>query len=162
MGSLLHGCLWYCARILLCVVPSPTQVGTFCFFLPFLVCTFHASDFRQAGFLASLASYSNHYFILGNVSNFDHWQVFFTVCFHSLPVQLIPFLLNSLVEPENSCMFPRTLSLGFLRACLSSLVACFFRLLAPEPGDPCMALARQLRMTQDEEVELKGTTETHL
>lgn len=46
---------------------------------------------------------------------------FFSVCFPSPLLQLIPFLRNSLLEPENSCVFPRTLSLGILRACLFSL-----------------------------------------
>lgn len=86
---------------------------------------------------------------------------FFSHFVSSLPVQLIPFLLNSFAETGHSCIFPGTLSLGILRAGLSSWLACSLtcRLLSKE----IRALpAEQLLVTQDEQVELKDSTETHL
>lgn len=78
--------LTHCAGILLYAGPSLAQACAFYFLLAFLVCDFHASDFRQNHFFASLAPQGSYYFLLGNVSNFDGWQVLFAVCFPSLLV----------------------------------------------------------------------------
>lgn len=96
-------------------------------------------------------------FFLGRFPRLMVGRFFSQFVCHSLPVQLIPFLPNFLVEPANSCVVLRTLSPGILRARLTSPP--YLHLLSKETH---AWPARQLSVTQDEQVELKAATETHL
>lgn len=65
----------HCSGVLLCG-PFSSPSGTFGFFPLLLV----LSDLKESVFLASLSSQgSHHYFLLGNVSNFDGWWVLFSL-----------------------------------------------------------------------------------